>query len=234
MESRDRGDTLGPTAACSELSVRRTRRTVVDSSKPLIRTFTVAADGAKVPLGGTGVRIAVAPEVWLEIDFETDGPAPLSIRIGGRARRIAGAEVPSLRLQLLAGNSVSVLAGAGKPPSRPPWDVVVVNQDELKGDIREWLRRTSSGDPLGETALGDSGRARLPLRRFVVDYGDVASIQVELNERDDAVIGVDVTSRSIARPQRGVPHRSVSMVISPHAANLLSLRFGEVESAWIG
>ncbi len=207
---------------------------MVDSSKPLIRRFAVGEDGAKVPLNGTGVRIVVAPDVWLEMDFETDRRAPLSIKIGGRARRAAGAAVPSLRLQLRAGNSVSVLADAGRPPSRAPWEVVVVDDLELTGDIGDWLRRTSSGDPLGETALGDSGRARFPVRKFVVDYGDVASIQLKLEERDDALIGIDVIAQSVVRAQRGVPHRSVSMLISPHAANLVSLWFGEVESVWIG
>src|SRR5262245_24288163 len=62
-------------------------RLMTDSSKPQIRVFALAQDGAMMPLGGTGVRVVLAPDVWLELDFEVDGHVPLCITVGGRARR---------------------------------------------------------------------------------------------------------------------------------------------------
>jgi hypothetical protein len=200
---------------------------VTNPSPQPTQVFAVAADGTKVPFNGTGLRVVVAPNVWIEMDFDFGRRAPVAVTIGGRARRDSGAVTPQLILEIRAGNYVSVVAGLGRIAEQPSWELVAVHKDDLKGDIVDWLRRTSSGDPLGESTLARSDRTQVDATSFVIEYGDVGTIHIDLIRRTDALLGINVLAGQSERAAQSGSFRSLVMVMFPHAANLVSLWFHE-------
>jgi hypothetical protein len=196
---------------------------------PNIAIFTESPDGSKAPFEGTGARVVVGHDTWIEIDFERNAPVPLVVRIGGRARHDRDAEVPRLRLDLHAGNVVSVLAHVTKPPPPADWEVLAVDDAAIQGRVLELLKTTHSGDPLGELSIVRDDRRRVAANAFVVDFGDSSTIRVELGRPPGALLSARIRADRTVMPKRGESHRGASMTIHPHACNLVSFWFDEVE-----
>jgi len=191
-----------------------------------IEVFSVADDGRKAAFQGTGVRVPVGTDDWVAIDFELNRKVPISVMVGSRCRD-RGRSCARLTIHPHAGNLVCVVVGDGCRPTDDPILTLAVSESDLKGDILEWLRKTTSGDPLGETMLVDRKGVQVLGRTFVIEYGNVAVIKVSLTRPSNALLAVDISTSSCSRASPGTPFTDLGMALHVHAANLVSFSFEE-------
>jgi hypothetical protein len=202
----------------------------VTDDRTRVRAYLAAPDGTKTPFSGTGLRIVVARNTWIELDLDLDRRAGFGVEIGGRCRRETGADWPKMRVEVHAANIVSVLARSTQKPDPSVAETFVVDAAEVKGDLRDLLRKTSSGDPVGELTLQRPERQRIESNTLLIEYDDVSTTSIVCEPDPDALLRIRVSEHDYRRHAPGDRFRSLSMTIHPHACNLVSLSFREGEA----
>jgi hypothetical protein len=196
-----------------------------------IRTWFEAENGSRSPFQGSGIRLPLDSGCWIAVDFRGRVKGQVSVAVGVRAQEAHVNRLPRLQIVPLAGNSASVVFEntAFGPDSIA---VVPVDESELSGDIRGWLAKTTSGDPLGEVVLAREHRPTLPARRLVLAYGDLAEVHVCIRSTPDAaVVDVRVVDAHATRPR--TPFESLGMSLFLHASNLVSFNFREARVSFV-
>jgi hypothetical protein len=130
----------------------------------------------------------------------------------------------------LAGGAALVQIGRTGPIA---FEVTPVDRAELTGDIRGWLAKTTSGDPLGELVLARAGRPTTSARKFITQYGDLAEVHLNLRESDDAMLVLDISVRNSRLAAKGVPSESLGMLVLLQASNVVTFLFKEVTATLV-
>lgn len=193
-----------------------------------VRTWSVADDGSKTPLSGTGLRVPLPSGCWVAIDFHHQGPRGPIVDVAVRAVDLGRRPLPSLAIVPCAGNYAWVVIGRGSPGDDGSLGVVVVDAAELGDDIDGWRRRTTSGDPLGEIVLVRPDVQPVSARRFVLDYGAIASVQLSVRASTEALLVVEVLDCLQQVPPPASEFPSLDMSVRFGGSNAVSFWFEEV------
>jgi len=189
-----------------------------------VGVWSIASDGSRSPFAGTGLRVPLPNGMWVGVDLHLP-PRGLSVVVDVRNRRPGADPMPTLAIVPRAGNAAMVLIGRAGPTR---FEVTPVDGAELTGDIREWLAKTTSGDPLGELVLARTERPTTSARRFVIEYGNLAEVHLDLRESDDAMLVVDIGAFATRVAPVGVPSRFLNMLVQLGGANVATFLFQEV------
>lgn len=191
----------------------------------MIHVWSVAADGARTAFEGTGLRVPLPDGAWVAIDLGLRARS-LAVVLSARNRRPGVDPLPRLSIVPVAGGTARVLIGT--KPGPETFDVVPVDRAELKGDMRDWLVKLTSGDPLGELVLDFPDRASTPEQRFVMQYHDRAEVHISLRPSKEALLAVDVEERDLQVGDKGQQIPALGMLVLLHAANTVTFLFKEV------
>jgi hypothetical protein len=198
-------------------------------SKPPRRPVTlwsVGDDGARRPFPWSGFRIPFGPRAWAQVDFRVSSE-PISVSFGVRARRDGVEALPPLTIGPRAGNRFVAFFGDGSTP-RSSIRVVPVGESTWNvKEIFQLLAKYTSGDIDGEMALADAGREAIGDRWLVIQYGDLAHIDLRILQPATAALGIDVFIAGQQEPPEQGTFTSLEMSIRLNASNLITCQFFE-------
>jgi len=190
---------------------------------PPLTIHTLLDTGETQPFTASGIRVPLTAHAWAAIDFDSDATFPIIIPVAVRTPRAQINVMPELLLRPRSGNAIRTLIGSAPPADRKPLNVIPIQLVENQIERRALLSRITSGD-LAEEML-QTPPPSLAATRFEISYGSIASVEIALSSPDNALLAIDISTRSFDLNDDGNPYPMLRLTIHPNAANLVSFHF---------
>lgn len=193
--------------------------------------FLALTDGGNpTPVSALGLRIPVAPDTWISIDFRQKAETALDLAIGWRSTRRPYPEVPRLAVVPLAGNVLQIEFALGSATLPLPLKIFPVDEPDRE-KMADMLRATTSGDPVGELLFRGGPGDALDAAEFQIGPPMGGGVKLKLLTHDQSALKIEVECPMGSIPVPGQPMTVTSLLVAPHAANLVSVLIREVKGA---
>lgn len=204
----------------------------MSQTNPNWNIWAIDEQGLRSPFAGTGLRATLSEDTWGQIDFDRPQNRGAAIMVGGCAVDGRSGAVPFVTVHPRCGNFVTATIGIGQGPPSRQIELFSVDNTEIRKEIMDWLKRTTSGDPVGEIARNDPARTIFTARKMELEYGDIATVELTFPPPDDfwcrscnALFSLDILVKNSAKMERGVPFDSLDLSVHICAANAVDFVF---------
>jgi hypothetical protein len=184
-----------------------------------------------ISLAASGLRIPLAQDSWIALDFKHSGESALEISFAWRSTCRPYRNPPKLAVVPCAGNVIQVefSVPGGEPLAAS--QVYPVQEPEDRERMREMLAVTTSGDPVGEFLLRQGPKIPVLATEFRIGPPPGGGVRLKLLAHDKTAIQIEVECPLDSIPVPGQPMTVSSLLVSPQAANLISVLVREIKGA---
>jgi hypothetical protein len=193
----------------------------------------IQESGVSSRMAADGLRIALAKDLWVAIDLRWPSGSALETSIGWHTTRDLTTEIATMAILPSAGNVIAVEVSTEMSTSAKGLTVYPVEVAHERQRSPELSSETSCGDPIGKEIVSEAVAAPTDLRRFRVEWPGGGNLRLQILPSKKYGVRVELWLTPGHLGRTGTPASILSMLLKPHAANLISVLMRETRAAMV-